>query len=512
MPPMRAHKHLQGGGRVNRELGLCSMVGAVSSTPVDKKQPHPRPTDDRGGLIVVGAGPTGRDVVRRTAHVLQVTLLDKELALDEVPEVLAGARFIRGDGTSMLVLKEAGVFQAHALVAATSDDDVNMEVCRLAVTAKVPEVLCRLNNPSRISEAVALGARAVSAPEAMASAIVTRLPGVVVTTSEVGLGQGDILQVRVLPGSPVVGNQIRDVATREYLIAAIYRDGRLVVPHGDTVIEAGDQVLLVGEPTTLGAVADYFRLGGAQFPHQFGRAVMVWGDVANVALFEEARWIRSFTNTPGFLRVGLPGEPPATSEPWPVSVEVQGLRKDGSVNAAGLKPIEEARPGLYVLEPPTRRVFRERGMAPLRSLLDVAQAPILFARGTHPYRRILVAVTDSASSWRGLELAVDIARLLHSSVTAVHVSPPRFIGGGRAEETAQRVRTRVEELARLFDVEMECLLREGNPVREVHALTEDHGLLVVARGRSQRDTYLEPDVGLRMVLGCECSAVILTRD
>lgn len=488
------------------------MIGAVSSTPVDRQHSPPRPTDDRSGLIVVGAGPTGRDVVRRTAHVLQVTLLDKDLAPDEVPETLAGARFIRGDGTSMVVLKEAGVLHAHALVAATSNDDINMEICRLAVTAKVPEVLCRVSDPTRIREAVAVGARPVSSSEAMASAIVTRLPGVVVTTSEVGLGQGDILQVRVLPSSPVIGNQIRDVATREYLIAAIYRDGKLVVPHGDTVIRARDQVLLVGEPNTLGAVAEYFRLGGAQFPHQFGRAVMVWADAANETLIDEARWIRSVTNTSGFLRVGMPGEPQPTSEPWPVLLDAEGVRRDGSVTAVGLQPVQDTHPGLYVIEPPTRRVFREKGMAPLRSLLDAAHAPMLLARGTHPYRRILVAVTDSASSWRGLELAVDIARLLGSSITAVHVSPPRFIGGDRAEETARRVQGRVEELARLFDVEMECLLREGNPVREVHALARDHELLVVARGRAQRDTYLQPDVGLRMVLGCGCSAIVLTRD
>lgn len=469
-------------------------------------------TDDRQGVIVIGGGETGADIVRRLAHVLAVTLVELEVEAPEVVRTTPNARFIKGDGTSMIVLKEAGVFEARTLIATTYNDDVNIEASRLAVQCGVPEVLCRLGEPSRVKEALAVGAVPLSAPAAMASAIVSRIPGVVVTTSQVGLGQGDILQVRVLAGSPVVGNEIKDIATREYLVAAVYREGDLIVPHGDTVIHAGDQVLLVGDPKTLGAVASYFRLGGAQFPHQFGQNVVIWADPGNTALLEEARWIREVTKTSGLMRVAMPDEPAATAEPWPLHLDPSGVRRDGSATPIGLEPVFESRPGLFVLAPPKRGVFKERGMAPLRSLLDQVQAPMLIARGTQPYERILVAVAESASSWRGLELAFDIARLLDSKVTAVHVSPPRFIGGERADEIARGVQSRVNELGRLYEVEIECLLVEGNPVREIEKLAADHELLVVARGLEQSDTYLAPDVGLRMVLGAPCSAILLTRD
>jgi len=467
---------------------------------------------DRRGVIVLGAGVTGTDVIRRLVHVLPVTAIDLEIDPGNPPLGFDNVRLIRGDGTSRLVLNEAQLGSARAFIATTYDDDVNFEAARLAVAAHVPEVICRLNDPSREAEALSVGARPVSSANAMASALVSRIPGVVTTTSEVGLGQGDILQVRVLPGSPVVGNQIRHVATREYLVGAIYRDGKLVVPHGDTVIEAGDQVLLVGEPSTLGAVAEYFRLGGAQFPHQFGQSVVIWAREEEARVYDEARWIRGVTKTSTLLRVAPPDAPDGTSEPWPVPLLASGTRPDGSASPEGLAKVEAARPGLYVIEPPVRTLFGDSRRAPLRSLIDVAQAPILLARGTFPYERILVAVTESASSWRGLELAVDIARLLGSRITAVHVTPPRFIGGDRAQEVAERVKSRVGELGRLFEVDIDCQLVEGNPVREVGKLAESHQLLVVARGRAQSNTYLEPDVGLRMVLGCACSAIVLTRD
>lgn len=509
MPPPEAHKTGAGRGVERRSVDYAPRMSDEEA----KKPPVARAAgEDRRGVIVLGAGPAGRDVARRLSHVLTVTVIDKDIDPGIPPDEMEHVRLIRGDGTSQLVLRDAEIGSARAFIATTHNDDVNIEACRLANEAHVPEIILRLNEPGREAEALSVGARPVSSANAMASAMISRIPGVVTTTSEVGLGKGDILQVQVLPGSPVVGNQIRHVATREYLVGAIYRDGKLVIPHGDTVIQAGDQVLLVGEPSTLGAVAEYFRLGGAQFPHQFGQSVVVWANQEELRVYDEARWIRGVTQTSTLLRVAAPDEPQGTSEPWPVHLQAAGVRPDGSASREGLAAVEAARPGLYVVEPPVRALFGDSRRAPLRSLIDVAHAPILLARGTHPYERILVAVTESASSWRGLELAVDIARLLGSRITAVHVSPPRFIGGDKAQEVAQRVKGRVGELGRLFEVDIDCRLVEGNPVREVGKLAESHQLLVVARKRAQSNTYLEPDVGLRMVLGCACSAIVLTRD
>lgn len=484
-------------------LGVSSDV-----SPADTTQDPPR-----RGLIVVGAGPTGMDVVRRTSRVLPVTVLDRYLSADELPAPLEGARFIKGDGTSMLVLREAGIEDAYALVAATSDDDVNIEACRLAVERGVPEVLCRLKEPDRIHDARAVGAQVVTAPTAMAGALTAQLPGVVVTTSEVGLGQGDILQVRVLTGSPVVGHAIKEVATREYLVAAIYRDGDLVVPHGDTVIEAGDQVLLVGPPDALHAVAEYFRLGGAQFPHQYGRSVMVWDPdgAADAALYDEARWIREITDTADFLRVAAPNAPEVTEEPFPVELTAPP-RRTGRVPARAFEQVFAAHPGLFVLPPASQSMLREEGMGAVRSLMNVAPSPILIARGSHPYHRILVPVTASEISFLGLELAVDIARLLGASIRAVHVAPPRFIGGEKAKETAQRVSDRVTQLGRLYGLPIEFVHLEGNPIRQVLKLCADSQLLVVARSQGRTDTYIQPDVGLRMALGTRCSAILLSRE
>ena len=105
----------------------------MSDTP-NQNSGSSDPSGRRVGLIVVGAGRTGLEVVRRTSKVTAVTLIDKSFS-EEVRALEAeGVRLVEGDATSILVLRQAGAGQAHSFLAATSEDKANIEACRLAVS------------------------------------------------------------------------------------------------------------------------------------------------------------------------------------------------------------------------------------------------------------------------------------------------------------------------------------------------------------------------------------------
>jgi len=430
---------------------------------------------------------------------MPVTLIDKdpESFGTDLP---AGIRRVRGDATSALVLREAGVGEVYAVLAATSEDEVNIEASRLAVQLGVPEVLCRLSDSDRYDEVLALGARPVTGVMALIGALTTSLPGVAVTTSEVGLGEGEILQVLVMAGSLVIGRPLHEIATREYLVAAIYRDGQLVVPHGDTAVEAGDHVLLVGDPATLRAIADYYRLGAAQFPLQFGRSLVVWdpyGDDENVA--KEAQWLAEVGRINTIYNAVPLGVKDRTPD-WCRALPIGG-------GEHGLDPLQAVHPATYVIAPPKRGLMAtpRRGLS---VLLDRARSPILMARGTAPWRRILVPVTDSPTSWRGLELAVDIARLVDAEITALHVTQPKFLGGSLGQERRDAVVRQVEEIARLYSVNFGIRVEEGNSIRVATALSAEHQLVVATRRPGQTDSYFRPDVGLRIASLATCSSIL----
>ena len=102
--------------------------------------------------ILVGAGDLGCELLKRIGDSWVVTVVDQD------PKRLAAAQQVRsvpvveGDGSSRVVLKRAGLERAAAVIAATNDDETNLEATRLASEAGVHRIISRVNDPSRASE------------------------------------------------------------------------------------------------------------------------------------------------------------------------------------------------------------------------------------------------------------------------------------------------------------------------------------------------------------------------
>lgn len=95
-----------------------------------KQTPQPR-TPPRGHWILLGYGRMTRHLVERIAQIdLPVTVIDLHDAPEELP---AGVRWIQGDGTGALALRQAGIEDAVGLIGATANDVNNLSA---AVTAR----------------------------------------------------------------------------------------------------------------------------------------------------------------------------------------------------------------------------------------------------------------------------------------------------------------------------------------------------------------------------------------
>ncbi|MDG7115624.1 universal stress protein, partial [Streptococcus pneumoniae] len=90
--------------------------------------------------------------------------------------------------------------------------------------------------------------------------------------------------------------------------------------------------------------------------------------------------------------------------------------------------------------------------------------PVLVSRGSHPYKRILVAVSPSPGSMRAAELAVDVARKLEAELTAIAVEPPDFVVGEEYKKQLQDTLEAVKSKAHLYGRRLETRLVPGNPV------------------------------------------------
>ena len=73
----------------------------------------------------------------------------------------------------------------------------------------------------------------------------------------------EIIELEVNPDAPTVGERVGDIALPEgSLIISVLREGAGFVPKPDTVIEAGDEVLLVLNPGLEEAITAYFAPDG----------------------------------------------------------------------------------------------------------------------------------------------------------------------------------------------------------------------------------------------------------
>jgi trk system potassium uptake protein TrkA len=217
--------------------------------------------------IIVGAGKVGRNLARELINKEhEVTLIESNRAryLTEEEEFEHAVHY--GDATELWVLERAGIQRADLVVAVTGDDEDNILVCQVAKEKYLCDrVIARVNNPRNHDHFRLLGIQpAVSATDLILRLIEHEVPryGLVhlLALEEERL---EIIELEVSPGAPTVGEKIADISLPDgSLIISVLREGSGFVPKPDTVIEAGDEVLLVLDPGLEEVITAYFEPSG----------------------------------------------------------------------------------------------------------------------------------------------------------------------------------------------------------------------------------------------------------
>jgi trk system potassium uptake protein TrkA len=218
--------------------------------------------------IIVGAGKVGRNLARELiAKDQEVTLIESSrpryLSIEE--EFEHAAQY--GDATELWVLERAGIQRADLVIAVTGDDEDNILICQVAKEKYgCQRIVARVNNPRNLQHFKLLGIQpAVSATDLILRLIEHEVP-------EYGLVQLlaleeehlEIIELEVGAGSPAAGRRVNEVQLPEgSLIISVLRDGAGFVPKADSVINAGDQVLLILDPGLENEITPRFAPNGA---------------------------------------------------------------------------------------------------------------------------------------------------------------------------------------------------------------------------------------------------------
>ena len=119
----------------------------------------------------------------------------------------------------------------------------------------------------------------VNSNELLSSRLLDYLPNVPVIAQNVGIGEGEIMEVMVPFGSSFVYRHIGVIEQKNWRIVAIYRNRKLVMPSRRRMIQPNDLLLLVGEPAVLKSVYKAIKRELGQFPEPFGSNLYLYIDM-----------------------------------------------------------------------------------------------------------------------------------------------------------------------------------------------------------------------------------------
>jgi trk system potassium uptake protein TrkA len=205
-------------------------------------------------VLIVGGNPTGVQLASfllAQEHRVHLVEHQREL-LSRIHRELPTEAVYEGHVTDPQVLEQAGIHQAQALVACTPNDADNLVLCFLAHTRyAVPRAIARINNPRHawlFDEKFHVDT-ALNEANILAHLIEEEMTlGDMMTLLDLRRGQYSLVEVVIPAGAQAAGMAIQNLPLPEQcVIAAILRQGEMVLPRGATVLKVGDEVLAVSD-------------------------------------------------------------------------------------------------------------------------------------------------------------------------------------------------------------------------------------------------------------------------
>jgi trk system potassium uptake protein len=219
-------------------------------------------------VVIIGAGRTGAQLAnllieqKHTVHLVE----DRKDYLSRIHRELPTEVIFEGNPINPEVLEQAGIMNADVLAAVTSNDETNLILCYLARKKyNVRRTIGRVNNPRTAWLFTELFHVDVAVNQ---SEIISRLieeemsMGDMMTLLMLKRGNYSVVEEKIPTGAKAIGIAIKDLALPDHcVIAAIIRQGEVIVPRGITSFEIGDEVLAVTDNEGARQLMELFKTG-----------------------------------------------------------------------------------------------------------------------------------------------------------------------------------------------------------------------------------------------------------
>ena len=224
-------------------------------------------------IIIAGAGEVGFHLAKLLSYESQnITLIDTDKESLAYADNHLDIRVLRGDATSISILRDASVQDSDLVIGVTSSETTNLTLCMLAKQLGCKRTIARISNTEFVDnkellQFPKLGIDELISPEELAATEIQLLLNKSAFNDTYEFEDGELIMVGVsLPKSaPFVGKMVKEAAKvfpeLHFMPIALQRLGTqyTVIPRGDTYFKEGDQVYFI---TVKEGVDELYKLTG----------------------------------------------------------------------------------------------------------------------------------------------------------------------------------------------------------------------------------------------------------
>ncbi len=238
---------------VNAAIILVAIVSCTASPMIfNRILPLPA-TQKRRGVLVIGLGESAAMLAERLQRAGRtVTMIGRDAARAEQLRQ-RGLTTLVGDSTQPMALERANIAVVKTVIAVSTYDRVNLAASRLAKERfDVPDVIALVRDVDVAAQLMAVGVRVVQPQLATVLALEGALQ--FPAAFEMLTNQEDGVEVRevALRNPTFDGKLLRHIQlSGDALVLGVRRGGEVLVPHGDTRLQHGDLLMLVGHQQAL---------------------------------------------------------------------------------------------------------------------------------------------------------------------------------------------------------------------------------------------------------------------
>ena len=208
-------------------------------------------------IVIAGGGNVGTFIAEdlaKAGHEIVIVEVDADrVAEARTAGVADGITWVTADACEVSEFSRAEVERADVVAAVTGDDEDNLVISLLAKQEfAVPRVVARVNNPKNewmFNEMWGVDV-SVSTPHLLSALVEEAVSvGTLVRLLSFEGGRARLCEATLAPDSPGNDKEIVDLGLpRSATVVAVLRERHVIVPRGDTVLRAGDEVLVLTTP------------------------------------------------------------------------------------------------------------------------------------------------------------------------------------------------------------------------------------------------------------------------